>query len=143
MDGLLVVIILSFVIIGGLILVSNLFDFSGQKKSVTAEPETAAPDPEPEYHEITRWRSVKISPGTRCCDYAGILSGKVFLLSEAPPLPLVNCAETNCSCRYIYLDDRRSGSDRRTGPIDPGYDLSTTPSDRRRRSGRRAADLVT
>ena len=140
MDGLLVVIVLTIIVIGGLFLVSNLFNFSSKDKTKADKAESV--EAESETRETTRWRSVKISPGTNRCEYASILSGKVFLLSEAPPLPLVNCGEANCSCRYIHLDDRRSGADRRTGPIDPGYQPASASSDRRRRGGRRAADVV-
>ena len=140
MDGLLVVIVLIIVVIGGLLLFTNLFDFQSKDKPAAVIPESA--ETESETLETTRWQSVRISPGTNRCEYASILSGKVFLLKEAPPLPLVNCGEANCSCRYIHLDDRRSGADRRTGPIDPGYQPAAARSDRRRRSGRRAADVV-
>ena len=140
MDELLVIILVSFLLIGGLFLLSSLFDFSAWRKSdapsrVRTDAESGSPD-------NTRWRSVKIVPGASRCEYASILSGKVFLLSEAPPLPLVNCKQTDCNCRYIHLDDRRSGIDRRDGIDDPGIHPSQGQSDRRRRGGRRAADLA-
>ena len=140
MDGLLIIILVSFLLIGGLFLISNLFDFPGKRKTDVQRPTRA--DAQSDNLDDTRWRSVKIAPGAARCEYASILSGKVFLLSEAPPLPLVNCNQTDCSCRYIHLDDRRSGIDRRDGPDTPGPQPSSAQTDQRRRGGRRAADLV-
>ena len=140
MDELLIIVLVSFLLVGGLFLVSNLFDFPGQRKSDT-EGRTDA-EAKTDSDEDTRWRSVKVAPGAAHCEYASILSGKVFLLSEAPPLPLVNCNEANCNCRYIHLDDRRSGIDRRDRLDAPAHQPSPAQTDRRRRGGRRAADLV-
>ncbi len=61
----------------------------------------------------TRWRAVKIAPGLIACDAAQELTDRVFLAGESPHLPLGECGRTDCRCKYIHLDDRRSGSDRR------------------------------
>ena len=90
----------------------------------------------------TRWRSVKIRPGTTPCRPVAAITGQIFLAQGAPSLPLANCTNNNCGCRYVFLEDRRSGEERRLelsriGDLVPDYQ-----SDRRRESGRRYADLA-
>lgn len=90
----------------------------------------------------TRWRAVKITPGLMCCDAASKLSGQVFLSTESPRLPLDGCAESDCRCKYVHLDDRRSGSDRRLDLGDLGAFLPASQVERRQQTGRRSADLA-
>ncbi len=92
--------------------------------------------------EDTKWRSVRIRPGLISCDRVADLTGKVFLSQEAPTLPLENCTETECRCHYIFLDDRRSGTDRRIelGKLDQFF--PTYEGERRQVRGRRLADLT-
>jgi len=90
----------------------------------------------------TRWRSVKIRPDAAPCRAVAEITGQIFLAQNAPSLPLENCSKENCRCRYVFLEDRRSGEDRRLllGRFDdfiPDYQR-----DRRRVSGRRYADLA-
>jgi hypothetical protein len=90
----------------------------------------------------TKWRSVKIRPGLISCDSAAELNDQIFLSRDAPAIPLENCSEKHCNCHYIFLDDRRSGTDRRLelgrlGDFFPNYD-----SERRHVPGRRLADLA-
>jgi|SRR5210317_1012647 hypothetical protein len=89
-----------------------------------------------------RWRSVKIRPGATPCRSIAEVTGRIFLAQDAPSLPLQNCSSENCQCRYVFLEDRRSGDDRRLefdrfGDMIPGY-----ASDRRHVPGRRYADLA-
>jgi len=89
-----------------------------------------------------KWRSVKIRPGTTRCRPVAEITGRIFLAQGAPSLPLADCTNENCQCRYIFLEDRRSGDDRRLefgrfGDFIPEYQR-----DRRRISGRRYADLA-
>lgn len=90
----------------------------------------------------TKWRSVKIRPGLIACERATKMEGRIFLSREAPRLPLENCTEKDCHCHYIFLDDRRSGSDRRLEFDKLGDFLPTYPSERRQLPGRRLADLA-
>ena len=90
----------------------------------------------------TKWRSVRIRPGLISCDRVADMTGRIFLSREAPPLPLQNCTEKQCSCHYIFLNDRRSGADRRIqlgrlGDFFPSYE-----GERRNIPGRRLADLA-
>lgn len=88
----------------------------------------------------TKWRSVRIRPGLNCCKLALSLQEQVFLSKEVPTLPLEYCTEKNCTCHYLFLDDRRSGLDRRAELARVGALLSGI--DRRRSQGRRLADLA-
>ncbi len=90
----------------------------------------------------TQWRAVKISPGLISCGAAGKLAGKVFLSSESPRLPLDGCSEQNCRCKYVHLDDRRDGGDRRIELGELGAFLPVNQVERRRMGGRRREDLA-
>lgn len=91
----------------------------------------------------TKWRSVRLRPGLIACDRVASLTGHVFLAREAPELPLANCSERDCRCHYVFLDDRRSGIDRRDEPGRLGEFLSSSARDRRLSPGRRIGDLAT
>lgn len=99
---------------------------------------TSGPDPDSD----TKWRSVRIRPGLIACDRAASLGGQVFLSRDAPELPLANCGERDCRCHYVFLDDRRTGIDRRVELGRLGEFLSSSERDRRRSPGRRTADLL-
>ncbi len=88
----------------------------------------------------TQWRSVKIRPGLIACDRVATLAGKVFLSKEAPELPLANCTERDCRCHYVFLDDRRSGIDRRSELEQLEEYPGSSEGDRRRNAGRRTND---
>lgn len=90
----------------------------------------------------TRWRSVRIRPGLIACQQVVDLNSQVFLAREAPELPLPSCGEHDCRCHYVFLDDRRSGIDRRIELARLGEFLSSSNSDRRRSPGRRTGDLA-
>ena len=91
----------------------------------------------------TQWRAVKIEPGLFCCDAVGKLAGQVFLSTESPSLPLDGCSEQNCRCKYIHLEDRRSGGDRRIELGELGAFLPINQIERRQVGGRRATDMTT
>lgn len=90
----------------------------------------------------TQWRAVKIAPGLMSCDEVAKLAGQVFLSTESPRLPLDGCDETDCRCKYVHMEDRRSGGDRRVELGDLGDFLPISQTERRQRSGRRSADLA-
>ena len=138
MNTILVIVVLAIVVIAFVLLVSKLlgklFRSKGSKKSLSRSGGADA--------STTRWRSVKIAPGLICCDQAAKTADQVFLSSESPTLPLEGCTAKQCSCRYIHLDDRRSGGDRRIELGDLGAFLPVNQVERRRITGRRAADLA-
>lgn len=90
----------------------------------------------------TQWRAVKIAPGLMSCDAAGKLADKVFLSSESPRLPLDGCTEEDCRCKYVHLEDRRDGGDRRIELGELSAFLPLSQVERRQMSGRRREDLA-
>jgi hypothetical protein len=59
------------------------------------------------------FRAVEIAPSIMCCTAATQVTGKTYLMRQAPSLPLMGCTmPTNCSCRFRKNADRRD-SDRR------------------------------
>ena len=89
-----------------------------------------------------RWRAVRISPGLICCDAVREHDEQVFLSSESPTLPVDGCDVADCRCKYIHLEDRRAGSDRRAHLGELNDFLPFNQVERRRTPGRRSADLV-
>jgi len=74
----------------------------------------AEPAPAPRRaHEHVRvgnpWHAISIVPGNSCCYAARTLSGQRFLSSQTPPsLPLQDCSQVACTCRYRHHEDRRA-----------------------------------
>ncbi len=88
------------------------------------------------------WRCARIRPGLNACHDAADLKDQVFLCGEEPELPLAGCNEQDCRCHYVFLDDRRSGIDRRAELATLGEFLAYSERDRRLRPGRRMGDLA-
>lgn len=62
-----------------------------------------------EHVRITNpWHSVAIQPGPQRCAAATALIGQRFLSRDAPRLPLADCSEPACQCRFSKYDDRRT-----------------------------------
>jgi hypothetical protein len=63
-----------------------------------------------------RWRAVEVfcPPEAELCPAVTGLLERRFLVREAPPLPIRDCANPHCRCYYEHLEDRRQG-DRRAG----------------------------
>jgi hypothetical protein len=55
------------------------------------------------------WKAVEVISGSRQCTASKLLKGKRFLNAEAPKLPLSECTEVHCTCRYRHFADRRVG----------------------------------
>jgi len=89
----------------------------------------------------TQWRAVRIAPCLMCCDAVMQVTDQVFLSRLSPTLPLESCTEKDCRCKYIHLEDRRSGGDRRVELGELGAFLPATPSNRRRQADRRETEL--
>lgn len=67
----------------------------------------------------TQFHAVSIKYEGRACEAAKNMSGRRFLATAAPKLPLPECDVLDCSCRFAHYDDRRSHKDRRS-PFGPG-----------------------
>lgn len=86
-----------------------------------------------EYHAV----SIKMSG--QACKAAQDLTGRRFLSTAAPKLPLPGCDVLECNCRFVHHKDRRSGKDRRS-PFSPagfGGGTGNFESEQRRGSDRR------
>ncbi len=118
-------------------MVMTLVKYSGQReRRPTRQPATRRGATS--IRQRTRWRAVKIAPGLIACDAAQEVADRVFLAGESPHLPLGSCGQVDCRCRYVHLDDRRSGGDRRIDLGSLGDYLPHEQSDRRRGADRRA-----
>ena len=61
----------------------------------------------------SKWRAVKIKPGLICCENATNEMDKIYLAVSAPIFPLEQCTVKDCRCKYVHMNDRRDGDDRR------------------------------
>jgi hypothetical protein len=92
--------------------------------------------------DVKKSRLVKINPGSTYCVGARKMIDKIYLHREAPVLPLGQCSEENCLCRYTILDDRRCEEHRRATNEYLGGFFSNHGTDRRQYSGRRTTDIL-
>jgi hypothetical protein len=86
-----------------------------------------------------KFHAVAIKYSEDACDAAKALTGRRFLSSAAPRLPLPECDFPNCSCQFAHFNDRRAGRDRRS-PFAPAASTGTTgvhSQERRDRTDRR------
>jgi hypothetical protein len=92
--------------------------------------------------QSTQWRAVKISPGLISCSAVQKLAYTKFLARDCPSLPLSNCSQRECQCKYIHHEDRRADGDRRVdlGELDKYMPVNLT--ERRQVIGRRTTDLA-
>ena len=91
----------------------------------------------------TAYHAVSIKFEANACDAAKAMTGRRFLASAAPRLPLPECNVLECRCRFAHHDDRRSGKDRRSPFGARGYSPSGSGSfeqERRDGAGRRRDD---
>ena len=85
------------------------------------------------------FRAVEIAPSIMCCTAATQVTGKSYLLREAPRLPLMGCTmPTNCSCRFRKNADRRDSDRRLFGAAETNRWFVGV--DCRKREGRRSAE---
>ena len=72
------------------------------------------------------------------CRLSGAVEGELFLLPEAPELPLSGCSDSSqCRCQYQHFPDRRIGARREA---DEGVFQFWDLEERRHNGGRRASD---
>ena len=68
---------------------------------------------------VGAYHAVSISYSETACNAAKAMTGRRFLSTAAPRLPLPECDALECRCQFSHHDDRRSGQDRRN-PFSPG-----------------------
>lgn len=66
-----------------------------------------------EKFSVSQFRCVLIDAGNNACQHAIAYKNRPILLDAAPVLPLKSCNMSACECKFIRMDDRRSGIDRR------------------------------
>jgi hypothetical protein len=85
------------------------------------------------------FRAVEITPSIICCPAAMQVTGRSYLLSEAPRLPLMGCTmPIDCSCKFRKNADRRDSDRRFFGATATNRWFAGIDS--RTRSGRRSAE---
>jgi|SRR5580698_3238036 hypothetical protein len=87
------------------------------------------------------FRSVEIATSIMCCAAATRVTGRPYLLGEAPRLPLAACTmPANCTCKFRKNADRRDGDRRLFGAAETNRWFAGTNNRTRRR--RRAAEML-
>jgi hypothetical protein len=85
------------------------------------------------------FRAVELAPSTMCCASAKRVTGRSYLLREAPRLPLYGCTmPTVCSCRFLKNADRRDSDRRLFGATEANRWF--VGLENRKRGGRRSAE---
>jgi len=94
--------------------------------------------------DTSPFHAVSIKTGEKACAAAREISGKRFLSSAAPRLPLPGCDVRECQCRFVHHNDRRNGKDRRSPFAPGGFGAGTGsfPKERRERRDRRKEDDI-
>ena len=136
MDAILVTFVIAVAVIAFYLLLAKLLS----RRPPGVRSARSAPEEGERVH--TRWRAVRVAPGLICCDAVSKLDGQVFLSRLSPRLPLDECDVADCRCKYVHLEDRRSGGDRRAALGELDAYLPFNQDERRRSAGRRRADLV-
>jgi len=80
----------------------------------------------------TSFHSVSISMDASPCHAIRKYAGQRLLSNEAPILPLRDCDQSNCSCRFEHFDDRRDPGNRRDRVVAIGRMVSSDSSRERR-----------
>ena len=85
------------------------------------------------------YHAVSLHYSENACDAAKSMTGRRFLASAAPRLPLPECDALECRCRFTHHADRRSGKDRRSpfSPATMSGGTGTFRTERRERKDRR------
>lgn len=97
----------------------------------------------PRRRKNTTYHAVSIRFESSACAAAKDMSGRRFLATAAPRLPLPGCDVLGCKCRFAHHDDRRTGKDRRN-PFGPSGRLGATgqfEQEQRTGSDRRNSEL--
>jgi len=85
------------------------------------------------------FHAVSLKYSSNACDAAKAMTGRRFLASAPPKLPLPECDALECRCAFAHHDDRRSGTDRRSpfGSVGYGGGTGIQRVERRDRKDRR------
>jgi hypothetical protein len=125
-------------LLGGLLLLAVVWLIVRVRQNNAATK--AESRPEPKKHN--KYQAVAIQYSENACDAAKVMTGRRYLINEAPRLPLADCDFGDCRCKFAYHDDRRSTSDRRSPFSNKAVTdgTGTYARERRARKGRRKGD---
>jgi hypothetical protein len=88
--------------------IKDLLEAAKRRLGMSSEPpEDLEQSPREHIRLSNPWHCVSIIPGPKRCEAVTKMLGERFLSTKAPLLPLKDCTEPNCSCRYKHHDDRR------------------------------------
>jgi len=110
---------------------------------VRRETDTDQPAPASRSHaKNAAFHAVSIKMSGKACNAAQALSGRRFLSTAAPKLPLPECDVLDCNCRFVHHKDRRTGKDRRSpfGPSGFGGATGRHEAEQRQGPDRRQSD---
>lgn len=89
--------------------------------------------------QVATFHAVSLKYSDNACNAAKEMTGRRFLSSAAPRLPLADCDALECRCQFKHHSDRRTHKDRRS-PFNPGVGSGATgtfASERRDKKDRR------
>lgn len=89
--------------------------------------------------ESSAYHAVSLRYSGNACNAAKSMTGRRFLASAAPRLPLPECNSLECRCRFVHHADRRTGKDRRSpfSPASMSGGTGTFKAERREKKDRR------
>lgn len=117
----------TLLIIAGVLLLVWLLLRRRQSQKKEQAPKAASRPQNTAYHAV----SIKL--GEQACQAAQAMSGRRFLSSAAPRLPLSDCDAAQCYCRFMHHDDRRRRMDRRSPFAAAGFGGGTGSFEKERR----------
>ena len=83
----------------------------------------------------TDYHAVSVKCSSSACNAAKAMTGRRFLATAAPQLPLPDCNVAVCQCRFAHHDDRRTGKERRSPFARSGMGGGTGAFEREQRTG--------
>ncbi len=114
-----------------LLIIALAYLFWVRKK---ARDDAESPQPR-EQSKNTSFHAVSIKYSSNACSAAKDMSGRRFLASAAPKLPLPDCDVLECNCRFAHHADRRTGKDRRSPFAPSGLGGGTGSYEHEQRKG--------
>jgi len=115
-------VLLSCLLVGGLLtwrlLTGSRHELRHERRVMSSATPMLEQSGKPDAAQDETYRSVKLRICPRPCRAAQLMRKQVFLVAEAPKLPLPEC-NRSCGCSYLPQRDRRAAKDRRHP--DDGY----------------------
>jgi hypothetical protein len=91
---------------------------------------------------VSSFEAVAIQHSGEACQAAQDASGRRYLCSGAPLLPLADCDRPDsCACRYARFPDRRGGPRRKSEGALPSVEHQVSRQEARDNQGRRGDEL--